>query len=62
VVRAGTYAVQDASQYFGKMTRLRDFDRSWGDRVIDHYEIWLGEVYRPGAFEDLDNLMGGKPN
>ncbi|TAN76919.1 MAG: glycosyltransferase family 39 protein [Magnetospirillum sp.] len=55
VIRTGTFAVQDASQYFDRMTRLSGVDRSWGGRVIDHYEIWLGEVYRPGGFEDLDN-------
>ena len=61
VTRTGTYAVQDASLYFDRMTLLRRIDRSWGGRVIDHYEIWLGEVYRPGAFEDHDNLKGRGP-
>ncbi|MDO8606881.1 MAG: glycosyltransferase family 39 protein [Phaeospirillum sp.] len=62
VIRTGTYAVKDASQYFDKMTLLRGIDRSWGGRVIDRYEIWLGEAYRRGAFEDQDNLKGGGPN
>ena len=61
VIRDGTMAVKDASQYFDRMRLLRRIDRSWGGRAIDHYEIWLGEVYRPGGFEDGTELKERGP-
>ena len=62
VTRANPHAVEDEARYFDKMTLVRRVDRSWGGRVIDHYEIWLGEVYRPGGFEDQDNRKERGPN
>lgn len=52
VFRTGRNAIEDVSGHFERVTRLDGFDRSWGGRTIDHYEIWLGESYQPGLFKD----------
>ena len=57
VTRSGVWADRDAARYFERMTLVQRIDRSWGGRAIDHYEICLGEGYRPGGFEELDQLQ-----
>jgi hypothetical protein len=53
VSRAGSsQAIVDISRHFERVTRLDEIDRAYGGRKIDRYEIWLGESYRPGLFED----------
>ncbi len=52
VSRTSVRGVEDASNYFTKISLVASLNRSWGGRVIDHYEIWLGEGYRQGTFED----------
>ena len=61
VVRAGSDGPRDSAKFFDRISLVRQFDRVWGGRVIDHYEVWLGEAYRGGNFEDDDNLMGRGP-
>ena len=52
VVRAGSGGPRDSSKFFDRISLVGRFDRLWGDRVIDHYEIWWGETYRGGNFGD----------
>lgn len=52
VVRAGSGGPGDSAKFFDRISLVRRFDRFWGSRVIDHYEIWLGETYRGGNFGD----------
>lgn len=61
VTKAGSRGVEDASRYFDRTTRLDSLDRTWGGRVIDHYEIWLGEGYRQGTFEESLKSQGWGP-
>jgi 4-amino-4-deoxy-L-arabinose transferase-like glycosyltransferase len=52
VTRASIQGVRDMSRYFDRVELLDSLDRGWGGRVVDRYEIWLGETYRSGTFED----------
>ncbi|RAU23094.1 glycosyl transferase [Paramagnetospirillum kuznetsovii] len=54
VSRASHRGVEDAGRFFDRMTLVGSLDRAWGGRVIDHYEIWLGEGYRQGTFKELE--------
>ncbi|CAA7613149.1 4-amino-4-deoxy-L-arabinose transferase and related glycosyltransferase of PMT family [Candidatus Terasakiella magnetica] len=58
VTKSGTNAISDLTPYFDKMVKVEDMDRLWGGRVVDHYEIWLGESYRPGTFGDQPPAEG----
>lgn len=54
VTRTSFRGVEDASRNFATMTQVASLERRWGGRVIDTYEIWLGEGYRPGGFEEMN--------
>jgi 4-amino-4-deoxy-L-arabinose transferase-like glycosyltransferase len=53
VVKAGGRGVEDAGRNFAAMSQVASVERAWGGRVIDSYEIWLGEGYRPGGFGEV---------
>ncbi|MBI3443940.1 MAG: glycosyltransferase family 39 protein [Magnetospirillum sp.] len=50
VVRDGADALADIRPYFSRLSLLRQVERHWGGKVVDHYDIWLAEGYRPGSF------------
>ncbi|MEO0035530.1 MAG: hypothetical protein RLZZ501_1553 [Pseudomonadota bacterium] len=56
VIRTGTPAVEDIARSFARVSRLDGIERRWGGRAIDRYEIWLGESYQPGLFEERREL------
>jgi len=53
VTKASFRGVEDAGRNFAGMRMVASLERAWGGRVIDTYEIWLGEGYRPGGFEEM---------
>jgi 4-amino-4-deoxy-L-arabinose transferase-like glycosyltransferase len=45
VIKDSFHAIRDVRRNFRSVTLLRTVDRRWGNRVVDHYEIWLAEGY-----------------